>query len=373
MDSYILFVTEEFKKTTLKTLADAMMNKTHPIHMYLVPDADGLDTIALPMTNHTQTNQEFSVADLVCYKYIGPAICIFGIICNILSLWVLSKGHLGDSYYLQMKTLAITDAAALILSFPFMMFCIQTQEYFWRWYEIYIFLPLVNFFTASSVWITVIMTIERFIFVKYPLWARWNCSKYNTRFRIWIVITLAIVINIPRFFCYEIVTYDNSLVIYPTLFRDSEFYYAMDIFCITILHFIPLLIFSVLNSYLVLKLGKAKIFREEISLTNNIETTWHRDQRRLTVTLVSIVVLSIVSMIPAAVADIFLYAMYSPSRLRLLRNIGNLLLWCNLSFNFILQCMFNKHFLRVSKDTIGRRLSQVKRIFRATSTTSSVI
>ena len=306
------------------------------------------------------------VVELVCYKYVGPTLCVIGVCGNFINLLVLSGDQLRESPYVYLRGLATTDMLALLFSFPFMVFCIGTTDYFWRWYEIYVFIPLVNFFTVASVWITVAMTIERFLFVRYPLWARWRCNRYTAQFRIWIIVAFAVIISVPRLFCYEIIEEGDMATILPTDFRYSRFYYVMDIFAIVTLHFIPLIVFSVINVYLICELQHAKIIREELNLRSNRETEWQLDQRRFTITLISIVLLSIFSILPAAIADIFLHAEFGYHLLRTLRNVSNLLLWCNLSMNFILYCAFNKRFVGVLTGMCGRGLGKIRYSFQKT-------
>ncbi|KAK3091298.1 hypothetical protein FSP39_018752 [Pinctada imbricata] len=323
--------------------------------------------------NGTTPLQIDDLVELVCYKYVGPTLCVIGVIGNFISLLVLSGDQLKESPYVYLRALATTDMLALLFSFPFMVFCIGTTNYFWRWYEIYVFIPLVNFFTASSVWITAAMTIERLLFVRHPLWARWRCNRNNAQFRIWIIVVFAVIISVPRFFCYEIKEEDKKAGILPTDFRYSTFYYVLDIFAIVTLHFIPLIVFSVINVYLVCELQHAKVLREELNLRSNRETEWQMDQRRFTVTLISIVLLSIMSILPAAIADIFLHAKFGYHLLRTLRNVSNLLLWCNLSMNFLLYCAFNKRFVRALTGMFDAGIFKVRNSLRKTKTDRTTV
>lgn len=315
--------------------------------------------------NHTSNEHVRDMLEDICYKYIGPVLCVFGILGNIINLIVLSRQQLVESPYIYLKALAVTDMSALLFSFPFMVVSRESTTYSLKWYNAYIFLPFVNFFTASSIWITVVMTIDRFIFVKFPIWARWRCSRFSAQVRVWIILVATFMISVPRLFCYTIVPihvgHSNVTVtdlqgyrISATEFRRSEYYQAMNIALIILIHFLPLVILCMINIYLIVAVQQARIAREELNLRNNMETEWQKDQRRFTITLISIVLLAIVSILPAAICDLMVETRSGLKYSKLMKIISNLLMWLNLSMNFIMYCAFNKKFVRVLKDVMGR-------------------
>ncbi|KAK3092011.1 hypothetical protein FSP39_024435 [Pinctada imbricata] len=313
-------------------------------------------------SNFTSKDSSASqLLEVICNQYIGPILCAFGIIGNTLSLIVSLYGKLRDPPYLYIRALAVMDTCALLVSFPFMVFSIGSTSYHWKWYEAYLFIPLANFFTASSVWITVTMTIERYVVVKFPIWAKSGCSRCGVHFRIWMVLCAATLNCIPRFFTYTVNHVSNgSYKLKPTPFRKGNVYYGIDIFCIIFLHFFPLVILGIGNALLILEVRRAQKARKVLNIRNNRETEFQKDQRRLSITLISIVVLSLCFIVPATVSDIFLYSKFHkrPSGRqisRVVRNLANVLLWCNLSFNFILYCAFNKRFVRILRKMISLR------------------
>ncbi|XP_069125155.1 probable G-protein coupled receptor B0563.6 [Argopecten irradians] len=303
----------------------------------------------------------------ICYNYIGPVLCVFGVLGNIINLVVLTRQQLVESPYIYLKALAVTDMSALLFSFPFLVVSRTATTFPLKWYNAYIFLPVVNFFTASSIWITVVMTIDRFIFVKFPIWARWRCSRFSAQVRVWIILVATVMISVPRLFCYNIVpiSVENGNVtvtdlhgyrLKPTGFRMSDYYQAMNIALIILIHFLPLIILCVININLIIAVQQARIAREELNLRNNMETEWQKDQRRFTITLISIVLLAIVSIFPAAICDLMVEMKFGLRYSKLMQIISNLLMWLNLSMNFIMYCAFNKKFVRVLKDVMGKSI-----------------
>lgn len=315
--------------------------------------------------------KESDLVDTICNKYAGPAMCLFGTFGNVLNLMVLTRKHLKESPYAYLKALAITDLCALVLSFPFMVFSRGSFLYSWKWYDAYVFIPLVNFFTFASLWVTVIMTIDRFIFVRYPLWARQRCNRFKAQVRIWIIMVIAVLFTIPRFFCYDIHEVNSKYYLSPTPFRNSNHYSVMNVVCIVLIHFSPLLILSAINVYLIVAVQKARLVREELNIRNNKETEWQKDQKRFTITLISIVMLCIISILPAAICDLLELTKRGLHVYKILRNISNFLMVCNLSMNFVLYCAFNKRFVCVLKRVLGKGFNKMRHSIKHSKATDS--
>lgn len=72
-------------------------------------------------------------------------------------------------------------------------------------YDAFIYYPVSNVFSCSSVWIIVLLTVERYISVRFPLKAKELCTRRLARRTIVVVVVLALAINIPRFLCSTVV------------------------------------------------------------------------------------------------------------------------------------------------------------------------
>lgn len=297
-----------------------------------------------------------SVADIfgeICTKYVAPAICIFGIIGNSFSLVVLMRKSLKQSPYINLKALTMINLLALMISFPYMLHGEHSREYGWLWYNIYIFMPLVNWLTATSVWVVVLMTVERFVYVRFPLRAKRQFGRTGTIIRILVVLLITFAMSLHKFFIYNI---DHVRLFYvKTAFATSRLSYIIDIALMVIIHFIPLVILAVVNFLLIRTVREARNRRVVFNLRNNQEGGWQKDERRFTVTLVSIVILNICFVGPATITDILKLStlgMRNKVTFSLMRQISNVLLLFCLSFNFVLFCTFNKRFLQAMKDTL---------------------
>lgn len=98
-----------------------------------------------------QSDDRKNTVSIICENYIGPTLCVFGIVGNILNLIILYKGALNDSPYLYLKALASTDMLALLLSFIHLTVSRKSNLYGWKFFDAYLFFPIVNSLTASSV------------------------------------------------------------------------------------------------------------------------------------------------------------------------------------------------------------------------------
>ena len=132
----------------------------------------------------------WSVEQVINTKII-LAICIFGIIGNILNLLILSRKsltthmeRLEKSAHFGLIALALSDLLFCISALPHTVkdpsrFDTPTVD-FWLLYDAYGD-AVVNTFILSSTWLTVAMAISRYIAICYPLHAREHLSLTSSR------------------------------------------------------------------------------------------------------------------------------------------------------------------------------------------------
>ena len=336
--------------------SDFLTNDTHLSSEIGMSSATGVTS--------SSGSTKLDLAQQALTDYIQPTICVFGILCNLLNLLILTRPKLKESPYTYLLGLAVCDLCVLMIVIVAVISRrIGKGVYVWQFYKAFIFLPFGNMFTNSSIWITVLLTIERWISVTFPLQAKKLCTKQLARGTIVGIVGIMFVINIPRFFCRDIVKEKiNNSVRYTTVsstFEQSDLYKGitwMYIICILI---IPCCILTVLNTcllYVVYRANKNRLALNSVN-ENNIAVHISREQRRLTVTCASIICLFLVCATPTAIASPpVAFALFGQDKdpeqffvssfYRLLTAVTNTLMTFNLSLNFVLYCFFNQKFYK---------------------------
>lgn len=387
----------------------------------LSPDSSSSDSSS--PSSSSSSSRMLDAAERICGGYIVPIVCVFGITCNAFNTIILTRRSMKGSPYTYLLALAVTDIMVLTLSLvesalakPF-----GQGIFFWQLYDAYIFYPFANVFSNSSVWITVIMTLERYISVRYPLKAKEICTRRLARRTIVATVLISLVVNLPRFFCSAVMrndagTYERR----STEFESSDFYRLFTWLHIAVLHFIPCLLLMYLNASLIAIVFKANRRRAQLRASptgsrrekcggggggaggsgSHGDVTCHStEQIRLTITCISIICLFLICIVPSAFSNrpvakaLFgrnqtMHEFTRGSFYRLLRVITNLLVYCNLSLNFVLYCVFNHKFLyalryfgrtclyraerRVVATSIGGRFRRLSSTTSAGNTSESV-
>ena len=117
---------------------------------------------------------------LLLLNKINYSIIIMGILFNILNLYVLLKSKLNESPYSYLTILAISDLGSL-LSVGIEKIRQQFEQTELVRDSHLIIITILNIFQSCSIYITLALTIERFIFVHSPFKAMTICRKSIAR------------------------------------------------------------------------------------------------------------------------------------------------------------------------------------------------
>ena len=138
---------------------------------------------------------------------IDGILCILGPIGNITSFCVFGKLGWRNSTTVLIRALAVTDTFLLLfwLPLPFYFLCQTTDwcpgysEFMNTYYSKYI-RPLCVMAQVSSVWISVLISINRFIAVSQPLEAARLCTVNRARNELLCVLCFSVMFISPYFF-----------------------------------------------------------------------------------------------------------------------------------------------------------------------------
>ncbi|CAH1782694.1 unnamed protein product [Owenia fusiformis] len=286
-------------------------------------------------------------------------ICIFGIIGNILSVKVLGRHKQISPMFVLLKMLAISDMLFLMFMFLLHIFPIILHKidpfsaYFFEVFLISKFVwPMSLVTQMSTVWITVAISIERYITVNHPLrrsvkMVTSTASILPTTIRIkrasFAIFFLSAVYNIPRFFEYKADLKDLR----KSDFGDNEIYRYL--YCAAsyflVLFFIPLILIISLNIRVVLALNDGQKRWERMNLRQKAD-------HKLTRIALAIVVVFFVCGMPALAVNILEVLIGHYEYHAILTRVANTLVVFNSAVNFMIYCLLGKKFRRLLKDML---------------------
>ncbi|CAH1796124.1 unnamed protein product, partial [Owenia fusiformis] len=314
--------------------------------------------------NHTENakcEHSMTHAEEIGYVYIIPIICGLGIIYTIINIVVLSQRCLEGTPYTYLLALESSDLVTLMLVFPIgfvrCMSC-NTQDsagYGRRFYEVYIMLPFNNISATMSIWITMALAIERYLYVKRPLLSMKYCTIPNTRLIIAIIALGAITLNISYFIASKITdcnTYDLSE------FGHSSLYIALSWIRALFRNFLPSLILTVLTCILIHSVCTWKIPHHDSEHRYCKEHHHIMTNHQLTMVLICIIFVSLLGNIPIAFAfrgvATPIFGNLNTDLYRNYRLVANILELVATSTNFIIYCTMDRRFKIVLKDVATR-------------------
>ena len=159
-------------------------------------------------------NQNLILFRFLIYSIFLNSIGIIGIFGNSLSMIILSKYLLKSSINYLLIGLARCDVALIITSI--ILFGIPpiyqyTGLFFSYNYYIYpylacIFFPIALIAQTSSVYLTLTVTLERFVAVCRPLRAKSLCTYGRARVHFYFIIIMSTLYNLPKFWEIEVET-----------------------------------------------------------------------------------------------------------------------------------------------------------------------
>ncbi len=298
------------------------------------------------------------------YAVLTNIVIVLGLIGNMLTILILTQRAMRSSTNFYLCALAVWDSILLICTI--LLLSLNSIPNF-ESYGLYVYSYVVSYIypigltaQTATIWLTVSFTVERYIAVCHPLKAASMCTLTRAKIVIIGVAFGSLLYNIPRWFDYrpkELLSSENvtSRIIFTrTLFSQNplymEVYYSwlyVPIMCI-----IPLLVLSVLNTFLVLAVRNSQRQRLDMNVRQSRENN-------VTIMLVTVVIVFIICQVPAlaynlawAINDTYTEHNFSYMVLSVVRNF---LVNLNSAVNFILYCALGQKFRRIFLHTFCRR------------------
>ena len=299
-----------------------------------------------------------------------PIIALVGIIGNTLTILVLWRREMKSTTIYFLRTLVITDMGIIVggLLGLSIIAITQSNPAMWRFNDV----VYPHIFTATNymvmtlqminVWVTVAVTVERYIAICLPFRSVRLLKKRNAFIIISIVIVVSLLYNVPRCFAYEIASgpceHGTCYSVISSEFGKTSFFtdtYSIWLY-LFLIYIFPFVILSVLNVLLIIELMNMRTRR---LITNERESS----ETNMAVVLVLIVVVFIICQTPGLLSQ---FQFFDTLTLLKFMCISNTLFILNSSVNFLIYTAVGKKFRKVLLKTFHvfkRRGSEFSRSF----------
>ncbi|ODN00950.1 putative G-protein coupled receptor AH9.1 [Orchesella cincta] len=299
----------------------------------------------------------------------GPTVVAIGLLGNVLNLIVLTRPSMKGVTYSYLTGLAFSDLGVLLFAVGMMIRQINLHsEKSWAmaFFYSHLEIPMANMFMASSIFIVVCLTIDRFISVCLP--ARFRSAQTSARPGkvIFLCYCVAFIISAPLAFLKHVCAMVDP-VTNETIYSSPEntkitLKYAWKMYIITeeiIIRFGPAIILASLNFLIILRFRQITKKRREIlnaggDATGNdqlllrgerISKRIYKEEKRLVVLLTAIVVLFFITTTPVAfLAILYSDKMHKNFAFQIFRAMANDLELCNFALNFYIYFLCSKEF-----------------------------
>lgn len=292
--------------------------------------------------------------------------CVLGLCGNTISILVLQKDRHNRVAVFLLQSLALADNSILCISFITLSVVyglehVVARDELFNYFK-HIALkytsPLGNIALSIGIWLTVLLAINRYIAVCRPFKAKRWLTMTIARVQVAVVVTLSVVLNIPRVFRYgnyipcERNSSDCSGSELTDLARQKWFgIYYLNVFYAPVVSVLPLVLLVGFNVPLIRQMQKTKLRMKRNSLSYS-----GRQENNITIVMIVIILELIVFHTPDRIvhvvrstehtSDTSVKAPECPNLIYLANNLSNLLIVVNSSTNFIVYYICRRRFRR---------------------------
>ncbi|XP_052781570.1 FMRFamide receptor-like isoform X2 [Mya arenaria] len=298
----------------------------------------------------------------LCIHILLPVLCSIGILGILLTVVVLSRKSMSTSTNSYLISLAMADLFFLVIMLMRVMDTrLDREAHYWFLIVLTYSSSLLNLFLFASVWLTVMLAVERYIAICHPLRAMSICTVIRARIIIVVIFAVALVYHIPEVVKFKITYFlDYCLgkevpMTTPTAFAMNmifrKVYNWVTCFFLAVLPFCLLL---VLNGCLIREIHRSTNYlRYHLASDSNVQTIITGEEIRITLMLISVVVVFFVCQAPYIIHQVVasIYPDVLLKHLNILTYVTILLLVTRSSLNFIMYCWFSEKFWNTFKRT----------------------
>ena len=310
--------------------------------------------------------------DFVMEAIVMGFLAVFGCIGNCLSLMVLSREKSKSVTPFLLMALVVAEtvflATVLIVRVLTSVQSFNTSlhnpiSHVLPYFGSYIY-PVAMTAETGTIWLTILVTVNRFMAVCRPYDVTQLASKMKARKQVTVVVMFAIIYNIPRYFDYSVktrlirghnCTVMSEIYVRKTTFSSNQIYNLIyhNIMYFLVMYIIPLAMLVVLNY----KLTRALKYRKQRhrNMVAAVHDAQSRSEDDITTILVAIVLVFLICQTPALITQSLLSLLNEKSTLCpnfyfYYARCSDALVVLNSSMNFIIYIFcsqrFRKRFLQ---------------------------
>jgi len=166
-------------------------------------------TIISSSTKNCSVSLEYKFIEHIGYLYLMSPLCLIGLILNVINLIVFSDRSFKNLTFKYLRLIAFIDCITCTLVF---IYCITNytrphtlnDKYFRTWYLVNVYFPLANITAACNVLLTITVTIERLVSVRWPMEKQRLFSSNRVLITLIICFLFPILANSVNFLVYKV-------------------------------------------------------------------------------------------------------------------------------------------------------------------------
>jgi len=314
---------------------------------------------------------------LIMFGYLMPFIIVITLVANTLVIIVLSQRHMRTPTNLVLLAMTISDLLTLLFPAPwyFYMYTLGNHskvlypvEACYAYYYMLEMIP--NVFHTSSIWLTLLLAGQRYIYVCHLTTARDWCTVPRVKRAIFIVFLASFVTQFSRFLDRDFISVyvENSSTIkgcgmatasWISAFITEDLYFVIYYtFRLLFVHIGPCTALVVLNILLFKALNQAQLKRDKLFQKNRkSECKKLRDSNCTTLMLIVVVAVFLATEIPLAITtalhiiqNYFSLTIADYEVLNLIILITNFIIMSSCPINFAIYCGMSRQFRETFND-----------------------
>ncbi|KAK3585780.1 hypothetical protein CHS0354_010552 [Potamilus streckersoni] len=314
---------------------------------------------------------------------VGTIFVVIGLVGNTLSILIWNRKSLRSSTGIYLIAQAIADIGVLVFFFVtdsiVMMEPSIKMPYSYGVFFSYIGYPFFFLFVICSIWITVGVTVDRYIQVCWIGYSKAMCSQRRAFTGIGIIVLLCFIINLPHFWTFHAVAVEDRAKPDDPGFAKAEFgqtggsdQYEFWVHCMFLV-LVPWVTIFILNMFII----------REVSLANKkmnkargeeMKEKMNKKEAQITRLLLTVTFTFLILIALQCITQCFFMMKPNGANHEMVNkafSIAKLGVIINSSINFILYCLSGQRFRKELFGLIVKRVDRIKSSSVSMSETSS--